>query len=157
MRNSYITSSDDETFLLGYYVACRFRNFLTFLLVGDLGVGKTVFVRGFCAYYGVDFVRSPTFLLINRYGKVSHADLYRAESFEDIYTSGILEILGREILLVEWGEKILHFLEKQPYVLVNFNFLDEEKREISIFPKLSLPSPEPPLPSRGSDPPSKPC
>lgn len=137
MRNKYITSSEEETFLLGYYVACRFKKFKVFLLVGDLGVGKTVFVRGFCAYHGVDFIRSPTFLVINKYGRLNHADLYRVENFEDIYTSGILEILGRETLLVEWGERLLPFLGNLPYVLVELKFLEDEKREIFISPKPS--------------------
>ncbi|MCC6012217.1 tRNA (adenosine(37)-N6)-threonylcarbamoyltransferase complex ATPase subunit type 1 TsaE [Candidatus Caldipriscus sp.] len=137
MRNSYITSSEEETFLLGYYAACRFKNFKTFILVGDLGVGKTVFVRGFCEYHGVNFVRSPTFLVINKYKGINHADLYRVESFEDIYTSGILEVLNREILLVEWGEKLLPFLGSSPYVLVEFKFLDMERREIIISPRPS--------------------
>jgi len=123
--------------LLGYYAACRFKNFKTFVLVGDLGVGKTVFVRGFCEYHGVDFVRSPTFLVINKYKGINHADLYRVESFEDIYTSGILEVLNREILLVEWGEKLLPFLRSYPYVLVEFKFLDMERREIIISPRPS--------------------
>lgn len=123
--------------MLGYHTACRFKNFKTFILVGDLGVGKTVFVRGFCEYYGVDFVRSPTFLVINKYKGINHADLYRVESFEDIYTSGILEVLNREILLVEWGEKLLPFLGSSPYVLVEFKFLDMERREIIISPRPS--------------------
>lgn len=123
--------------MLGYYAACRFKNFKTFILVGDLGVGKTVFVRGFCEYHGINFVRSPTFLVINKYKGINHADLYRVESFEDIYTSGILEVLNREILLVEWGEKILPFLGSSPYVLVEFKFLDMERREIIISPRPS--------------------
>jgi tRNA threonylcarbamoyladenosine biosynthesis protein TsaE len=137
LRNSYITSSEEETFLLGYYTACRFKNFKTFVLVGDLGVGKTVFVRGFCEYHGVNFVRSPTFLVINKYNGINHADLYRVERFEDIYTSGILEVLNREILLVEWGERLLLFLGSSPYVLVEFKFLDMERREIIISPRPS--------------------
>ena len=137
MKNSYVTSSEEETFLLGYYTACRFKKFKTFLLLGDLGVGKTVFVRGFCAYYGVNFVRSPTFLVINKYGRINHADLYRVESFEDIYSSGILEVLDREILLVEWGERFLPLLGDYPHVLVEFEFLDGERRKISIYPKPS--------------------
>ncbi len=123
--------------MLGYYAACRFKNFKTFVLVGDLGVGKTVFVRGFCEYHGVNFVRSPTFLVINKYKGINHADLYRVESFEDIYTSGILEVLNREILLVEWGERLLPFLGSSPYVLVEFKFLDMERREIIISPRPS--------------------
>lgn len=105
--------------------------------MGDLGVGKTVFVRGFCEYHGVDFVRSPTFLVINKYKGINHADLYRVESFEDIYTSGIFEVLNREILLVEWGERLLPFLGIYPYVLVEFKFLDMERREIIISPRPS--------------------
>ncbi|MEO0138829.1 MAG: tRNA (adenosine(37)-N6)-threonylcarbamoyltransferase complex ATPase subunit type 1 TsaE [candidate division WOR-3 bacterium] len=132
MRNKFLTGSEGETHLLGYYIACRFKGIKTFLLVGDLGVGKTVFVRGFCSFYGIEYIRSPSFLVINRYNGINHADLYRIDSWEDIYTSGIMEILDREILLVEWGEKLLPFIKGIPYILIRFKSINENTREITV-------------------------
>lgn len=132
MKNKFLTDSEEETRILGYYIACRFRYIKTFLLVGDLGVGKTVFVRGFCSFYGIEYIRSPSFIIINRYNGVNHADLYRVESWEDLYTSGIMEILGKEILLVEWGEKLLPFIKGIPYIMITFKIVDSHTREITV-------------------------
>lgn len=132
MRSRFLTNSEEETHLLGYYIACRFKSIKTFLLVGDLGTGKTVFVRGFCSFYSIEYIRSPSFLVINRYNGINHADLYRVDVWEDLYTSGIMEILGREILLVEWGEKLLPFIKGIPYVLINFKVVEGNTREVTL-------------------------
>ncbi len=83
-----------------------------FLLHGELGAGKTTFVKSVCAYLGVkDLVDSPTFSIVNRYdytlaGKkkhVYHLDLYRIKSIEEALDLGIYEILdSKEWVFVEW-------------------------------------------------------
>lgn len=81
-------------------------------LYGDLGVGKTAFVRGFASVFceGVA-VRSPTFALVNEYrGKrktLFHFDMYRIEGEDDLYSIGYDDYLARDgIALVEWSENI---------------------------------------------------
>lgn len=81
-------------------------------LYGDLGVGKTAFVRGFASVFceGIA-VRSPTFALVNEYrGKkktLFHFDMYRIESEDDLYSIGYDDYLARDgISLVEWSENI---------------------------------------------------
>ena len=85
-------------------------------LYGDLGVGKTAFVRGFASVFcaGVA-VRSPTFALVNEYrGKplsLFHFDMYRIEDEDDLYSIGFYDYLDRRgICLVEWSEKIPYAL-----------------------------------------------
>lgn len=83
-------------------------------LKGDLGVGKTVFVRGFVSEIAPEAaVRSPTFALVNEYragkGKTSvfHFDVYRIVDEDDLYSIGFYDYLDRDgICLVEWSENI---------------------------------------------------
>ena len=85
-------------------------------LYGDLGVGKTAFVRGFASGITPDsLVRSPTFALVNEYrGKplsLFHFDMYRIEDEDDLYSIGFYDYLDRRgICLVEWSEKIPYAL-----------------------------------------------
>ena len=87
-------------------------------LAGDLGVGKTAFVRGFASLAAPGAaVRSPTFSLVNEYrtqGKdrvpVFHFDMYRITSEDDLYSIGYDDYLDRGICLVEWSENIPYAL-----------------------------------------------
>lgn len=80
-------------------------------LYGDLGVGKTAFVRGFASVLSPSSaVRSPTFALVNEYrgGKrpLFHFDMYRIESEDDLYSIGFDDYLDSGICLTEWSENI---------------------------------------------------
>ena len=81
-------------------------------LYGDLGVGKTAFVRGFTSAIAPDArVKSPTFALVNEYrGKelsVFHFDMYRIEDEDELYSIGFFDYADRRgICLVEWSENI---------------------------------------------------
>ena len=85
-------------------------------LFGDLGVGKTAFVRGFASVLSpTSLVRSPTFALVNEYARgeipLFHFDMYRIESEDDLYSIGFEDYLARDgIALVEWSENILSSL-----------------------------------------------
>ena len=85
-------------------------------LYGDLGVGKTAFVRGFVRLISpAATVRSPTFALVNEYRKgslpVFHFDMYRIEDEDDLYSIGFEDYLEKEgICLVEWSENIPYAL-----------------------------------------------
>ena len=81
-------------------------------LYGDLGVGKTAFVRGFTsAISPTSRVKSPTFALVNEYKgaglSVFHFDMYRIEDEDELYSIGFYDYLDRSgICLVEWSENI---------------------------------------------------
>ena len=81
-------------------------------LYGDLGVGKTAFVRGFTREIAPNArVKSPTFALVKEYkGKyldVFHFDMYRIDSEDDLYSIGFYDYFDRKgVCLVEWSEKI---------------------------------------------------
>ena len=81
-------------------------------LYGDLGVGKTAFVRGFTSKISpLSRVKSPTFALVNEYRgdklSVFHFDMYRIESEDELYSIGFYDYADRRgICLVEWSENI---------------------------------------------------
>ncbi|MBE6703565.1 MAG: tRNA (adenosine(37)-N6)-threonylcarbamoyltransferase complex ATPase subunit type 1 TsaE [Ruminococcaceae bacterium] len=101
-------------------------------LYGDLGVGKTAFVRGFASVFceGVA-VRSPTFALVNEYrGKrktLFHFDMYRITGEDDLYSIGYDDYLMRDgICLVEWCENIPFGLPEE-YVRVSIEKEDPNR------------------------------
>ena len=81
-------------------------------LYGDLGVGKTAFVRGFTSKIApLSRVKSPTFALVNEYKgerlSVFHFDMYRIEDEDELYSIGFFDYADRRgICLVEWSENI---------------------------------------------------
>ena len=104
-------------------------------LEGDLGVGKTVFVRGFTSVVSpTSAVRSPTFALVNEYknkqsGKtVYHFDVYRIEDEDDLYSIGFYDYIDRGICLVEWSENIRYAFPKK-YLTVRIEKDDPENTE----------------------------
>ncbi len=109
-------------------------------LYGDLGVGKTAFVRGFASVFceGIA-VRSPTFALVNEYrGKnktLFHFDMYRITGEDDLYSIGYDDYLARDgICLVEWSENIPFALpDEYLKVLIEKNDASQpDSRRISI-------------------------
>lgn len=85
-------------------------------LYGDLGVGKTAFVRGFASVLAPGVaVRSPTFALVNEYRVTGHPllfhfDMYRIGSEDDLHSMGFEDYLDRGICLCEWSENIPYAL-----------------------------------------------
>ena len=80
-------------------------------LTGDLGMGKTTFVRGFVRGLGnAAPVSSPTFAIVNDYGgkpHLYHFDMYRVKTIEDLQSTGFFDYMNDDsILLIEWSENI---------------------------------------------------
>ena len=113
----FITNSPEETENVGLELAKMLANDLSLpsfvALYGDLGVGKTAFVRGFARVFSPSaLVRSPTFALVNEYPtnsgrRVFHFDMYRITDEDDLYSIGYYDYLeDGSICLVEWSENI---------------------------------------------------
>ena len=103
-------------------------------LVGDLGVGKTEFVKQFVSILlGKDVeVNSPTFTLINIYGKndeIWHADMYRIEEEREFLELGLDEGFEARITVIEWADKVDKFIPKGA-IWLSFE-MKEGKRYIS--------------------------
>jgi tRNA threonylcarbamoyladenosine biosynthesis protein TsaE len=142
-----ITNSPEETEKVGYEVAELVKNDKTLpsfiALYGDLGVGKTAFVRGFTKLFSPNaLVRSPTFALVNEYPskesrRVFHFDMYRITDEDDLYSIGYYDYLDDgSICLVEWSENIPYAIPdehiKVEIAKTNLDTPDERKITISI-------------------------
>jgi tRNA threonylcarbamoyladenosine biosynthesis protein TsaE len=105
------TQSEDETAAIGRELAATLSAGDAVLLYGDLGAGKTAFVRGLAGGLGVDRgeVSSPTFTLIQEYrgGRLAlfHVDLYRIEDPREFDELGLDEIAEDGVLAIEWADK----------------------------------------------------
>jgi tRNA threonylcarbamoyladenosine biosynthesis protein TsaE len=106
------TRSESETSAVGRALAATLSAGDVLLLYGDLGAGKTAFVRGLAEGLGVhrDEVSSPTFTLIQEYrgGRVPlfHVDLYRLNDPREIDDLGLDEIAADGVMAIEWAEKL---------------------------------------------------
>jgi tRNA threonylcarbamoyladenosine biosynthesis protein TsaE len=107
-----MTHSEEETEHLAAEWSAGFRGGEVVLLTGELGSGKTVFVRGLSRGVGVDAeeVSSPTFVLLTSYpGRLTlhHADLYRLAGQDEAADLGLEELPGPGgVLAVEWAERL---------------------------------------------------
>jgi tRNA threonylcarbamoyladenosine biosynthesis protein TsaE len=117
------THSVEETEAYGAKLAQRLSEDSAYprfiALYGDLGVGKTAFVRGFTSVFAKNArVKSPTFALVNEYRgealSVFHFDMYRIEDEDELYSIGFYDYQDRGgICLVEWSENIEYALPEQ--------------------------------------------
>jgi tRNA threonylcarbamoyladenosine biosynthesis protein TsaE len=110
---THISSSPEETVALGREIAQTLRAGEIIGLKGDLGAGKTQFVRGIVAGLGsTERVHSPTFALLNEYrgGRmpVFHIDLYRLETRAAIESAGLDDYFRQNegVTLIEWFERL---------------------------------------------------
>jgi len=130
--------SEEETVELGRVTARGLRGGELVLLVGDLGLGKTVFARGMALGLGIapEEVSSPSFTLIQEYGggrlTLFHVDLYRINTDEELATLGLEEILdSNAVVVVEWGEKLPPY-QRRDAIVVRFHDMGEGSRRIEI-------------------------
>ena len=140
-----ITNSPEETEQVGFELARLLENDTTLpsfiALYGDLGVGKTAFVRGFTRVFSpAALVRSPPFALVNEYPtrggrRVFHFDMYRITDEDDLYSIGYYAYLDDgSICLVEWSENIPYAIPDS-HIRVDIEKTDLDKpdeRKISI-------------------------
>ena len=107
-----LTHSEEETAAVGRALAATLSAGGVVLLYGDLGAGKTAFVRGLAEGLGVppEDVSSPTFTLVQEYrgGRLTlfHVDLYRINDPREIEDLGLDEIAEDGVLAIEWAEKL---------------------------------------------------
>ena len=119
------SDGEEQTIQIGEHFATRLHRGDVVVLKGDLGAGKTEFVKGICRFLSVDdLVTSPTFSIINQYAgqspegetlKIYHVDLYRVEKPEDLVEVGFDDMVFAHdaIKLVEWPENAGAHLPEQ--------------------------------------------
>ncbi|MBR4874123.1 MAG: tRNA (adenosine(37)-N6)-threonylcarbamoyltransferase complex ATPase subunit type 1 TsaE [Clostridia bacterium] len=143
MIQQILTTSPEETEAFGASIAEKISSdpslprFIA--LYGDLGVGKTAFVRGLAGVLSPrSAVRSPTFALVNEYRggslPIFHFDMYRIESEDELESIGFYDYLDRGLCVVEWSENIGYALPES-YLKIEISKCDEsapDKRAITV-------------------------
>lgn len=134
------TFSAEETIELGKELSNIFKEKDVVILTGQLGGGKTTFIRGVLEGLGHKRrVLSPSFTLMREYvGKkqtICHIDLYRLQTKNDMFSIGIEDYLEapKTITLIEWGEKIEEILPR--YIKIAFFYEGQNKRKIVVSSK----------------------
>jgi len=133
--DAFVTTSEQETFALAETLARTLQPGTFVLLHGDLGAGKTAFVRGLASGLGVDpgDVSSPTFVLIQHYrGRVplTHVDLYRLDNAAAVDDLGLEELAAGGVLAVEWAERLPRAMDSS--VTVTIEDMGGDRRRITI-------------------------
>jgi len=109
-------------------------------LFGDLGAGKTTFCQGFASGLGIsENIHSPTFVIMKNYKlkaksyQLIHIDAYRLQNPKELLDLGWDELIEnpRNIILVEWADKIQKILPKN-YIQVKLEYIDKNKRKIFL-------------------------
>jgi tRNA threonylcarbamoyladenosine biosynthesis protein TsaE len=141
-------SSAADTEAVGAALAGWLANGDVLLLHGDLGAGKTTFVKGIARGLGVAaVVSSPSFGLVNDYdggpnapvARLHHLDLYRLRDAEELETIGFSELISPSegTTVIEWPERAIGALPDR-YLLIEFHDLGEDRRRL----RLSLAPPD---------------
>lgn len=137
----YYSKNEKETYALAGKIALETKPGDVFALQGDLGSGKTTFVKGFAKALGVrNTITSPTYVILKRYSanhakikNLIHIDCYRLEGGSDVESIGLNEYIddADSVILIEWPEKILPILQN-PVKTIKFEIIDTHKRKMTV-------------------------
>lgn len=133
----FVTNSEKETTELGRKLAGKLTGGTVVAFFGGLGMGKTAFTRGMAQVLCVkEDVSSPTFAIVNDYGgnpPLYHFDMYRVESWDDLYSSGFFDYYENGgILAVEWSENIENALPENTVRVTFERGENDNQRVITI-------------------------
>ena len=130
------TKSESETETAGADFAKDLPDGSVIALIGDLGAGKTAFVRGMVRGMGIDArVSSPTFTIVNEYlgaRELYHFDMYRLASSDELFDLGWEDYLRRGgVCAVEWSENVADAFEGDE-ITVRIEKISADERKIEI-------------------------
>lgn len=137
------SNSEQDTINIAKNFASNLKGGEVICLNGNLGAGKTTFMKGVAEYFGIDKdeIISPTFIIANKLNtnnsslinNIIHIDAYRIENENNILETGILEYFSdiNSIVFIEWSENIKNFLPENN-ININFEILGESLRNINI-------------------------
>lgn len=163
-NKAFISRSPTQTKKIAQYILKKVVNAdlhpiekpLIFIIEGELGVGKTIFVKGIGDYLGIEKIISPTYVVYYEYSvpthspkgdyslqgvffknKLVHIDLYNIQDPEEFQHLGLEKYLNKgNLLCFEWGEKageIINLLKKKGKIIyIRMRYVDERQREIIV-------------------------
>jgi tRNA threonylcarbamoyladenosine biosynthesis protein TsaE len=103
-----VVCSENETRAIAESFAKKLKGGEVIILVGELGAGKTFFIKKALGYFGITWVNSPSFAIVNEYNnsfKFYHIDFYRMKSVNELVNIGFDDYLNDQdaIVFIEWG------------------------------------------------------
>jgi tRNA threonylcarbamoyladenosine biosynthesis protein TsaE len=135
---THVSDSPQRTQAIAAELASKLRSGDCIALDGQLGAGKTQFVRGLVGALGGDIsqVSSPTYVLLNIYSTprltIYHLDAYRVGGADDLEAIGFSELLEQGgIVIVEWAERVRGLLPEN-CLRIQIDVIGEHSREIHI-------------------------
>lgn len=131
-----IVNDENETAKLAEDFAKIIHKGQVIVLNGNLGAGKTFFIKNLLARFGIRNVNSPTFSIVNEHeGKIKayHFDFYRLNKIKELYDIGWEDYLNDPdgILLIEWGNLLQDALPSKR-IEISISFIDETKRKFEF-------------------------
>lgn len=129
----YISRSEEQTIALAEEFAKKLKKGDVVVLNGEMGAGKTAFVKGIARAFGLCGVTSPTYAYLNVYGDlIYHYDCYRLSSGEDAESLGLTDYFnGDNICVIEWAENINNVLPEDT-ITVTIEKIEQNCRKIII-------------------------
>lgn len=139
----FVTHSYEETLQIAADFAKTVKKGTVIGFIGGLGMGKTAFTSGFVKGLGINAdVSSPTFAICNEYigndCRVYHFDMYRIESWDDLYSTGFFDYIDSgAYILAEWSENVFGALPDDS-VIIEIEKLGDNDRKFKIMNKTEV-------------------
>lgn len=145
MKKIFLTNRPFETKKLGEVLAKKIlkiktqKKALVLCLEGDLGSGKTTFLKGFAKGLGIkEKILSPTFIIMRKFPIPNsqtfyHIDCYRILKPKELLDLGFKEIIShpKNIIVIEWADHIRKIIPKET-IWLRFDFIDKKRRKIEL-------------------------
>lgn len=135
VQEKIIANSEEETANVAYKFASSLKGNEVVTLNGELGAGKTFFIKHLLKQFGISNVSSPTFSIVNEYNgkcKVNHFDFYRINKIEELYDIGFDEYVNNSSLtLIEWADLFPSIIPKN-HIEITLKVNQDFSREISF-------------------------
>ena len=140
MDEIFESYKSEDTYSIGQEIGKKVESGTVIALKGDLGVGKTVFTKGFAAGLGIkEHINSPTFTIMQSYDEgrlpLYHFDVYRIGDIEEMYEIGYEDCFyGEGVSLVEWAQLIKEIMPEDTVVVTISKDLEKgfDYRKITI-------------------------
>jgi len=131
-----ISKSQDETSVIANEFAANLKSGMIVILNGDLGAGKTFFIKKVLQKFNVTNTNSPTFAIVNEYfgdKTFYHFDFYRINKETELHDIGIEDYFtdDQSIIFIEWGNLFPEVLPKKR-IEINISYNDEDEREFKF-------------------------